>query len=54
MKNPVLDDIIEYATKQLVAAYGYCGQAAGDDMAMLNADDGKGNDIKIVITLKEG
>ena len=52
MKNLVLDDIVKYAASQLTAVYGYCGVASGDDMALLNTDDKKGNDIKIVITSK--
>jgi hypothetical protein len=53
MKNPVLDDIVRYATNKLNMAYGYCGVASGDDNAILNSDDGNGKDIKIVITLKK-
>ena len=53
MKNQVLDDIIRYAAQKLNNAYGYCGVASGDNMAMLNTDDGNGNDIKINITIKE-
>lgn len=52
MKNPVLKDIVEYASKRLMAAYGYCGVASGDDMAMLNSDDKAGNDIIININIK--
>lgn len=54
MKNPVLDDIMKYATNKLNQAYGFCGVASGDDMAMLNSDDRAGKEIKIVITAKEG
>lgn len=53
MKNPVLDDIMRYATARLTDAYGYCGCASGDDMAMLNSEDRAGHDIIINITLKE-
>ena len=49
MKNPVLEDIKNYAIKKLNEAYGYCGSAEGDDMAMLNSEDRKGMDIKINI-----
>lgn len=52
MKNPVLEDIKEYATKKLMDAYGFCGVASGDDMAMLNSSDREGNDIKINIKLE--
>lgn len=51
MENEVLKDIIDYATKKLKYAYGYCGVAEGPDMAMLNSEDRKGNDIKIKIDL---
>ena len=52
MENVVLQDIVEYATQKLNAYYGYCGVASKDDIAMLNSEDRKGNDIKIVITIK--
>lgn len=52
MENDILKDIIDYATKKLNSAYGYCGVAEGKTMAMLNSEDRKGNDIKINITLK--
>jgi len=52
MKDKVLDDIVRYATQKLNSAYGYCGLASGDNMAMLNTDDGHGNDIEIIITVK--
>lgn len=52
MENEILKDIIDYATKKLNGAYGYCGVAEGQTMAMLNSEDRKGNDIKIVIELK--
>lgn len=49
MKNPILEKIKTYAIKELNAAYGYCGSAEGEHMAMLNSDDKEGNDIKITI-----
>ena len=52
MENEILKDIVEYAKSKLMAAYGYCGVAEGKTMAMLNSEDGRGNDIKINITLK--
>jgi len=52
MENPVLKDIIDYAAKKLNSAYGYCGVAEGDKMAMLNSDDRKGNEIRINIKLE--
>ena len=51
MENEILKDIIDYATKKLNTAYGYCGVAEGPTMAMLNSEDRKGNDIKINIEL---
>ena len=53
MKDQVLTDIVRYATQKLNTAYGYCGVAEGDNVAMLNTDDGKGNEIKINITVKQ-
>ena len=53
MKNIVLNDIAKYAMTKLKEAYGYYGLATDDNMAMLNSDDRKGADIKIVITLEE-
>ena len=52
MDNKILDDIKMYAIKRLNAAYGYCGAAEGDSMAMLTTSDADGNDIKIMITSK--
>ena len=52
MKNEVLDDIKKYAISKLNQAYGYCGSAEGDEMAMLNSEDREGNDISINITTK--
>jgi hypothetical protein len=52
MENEIIKDIIDYATKKLKSAYGYCGVAEGKSMAMLNSEDREGNDIKINITLK--
>jgi len=49
MNNPVLEDIKDYAAKKLMEAYGFCGIASGDDMAMLNSSDREGMDIKINI-----
>lgn len=53
MENEVLKDIIDYATKKLNSAYGYCGVAEGPKVAMINSDDREGNDIKINIRLEE-
>lgn len=39
MNNPVLEDIVDYAKKRLVATYGYCGVASGDKTAYLNSGD---------------
>ena len=52
MKNEILDKIKTYAINELKGAYGYCGSAEGEDMAMLNSDDGQGNDIQINIKVK--
>lgn len=53
MKNEVLQDIIEYATRKLNQSYGFCGAATGDSAAMLNSNDNEGNDIIINIKLRE-
>jgi hypothetical protein len=53
MEDKILKDIIDYATRKLNSAYGYCGVAEGPAMAMLNSDDGKGNDIIIHIKLEK-
>lgn len=52
MKNEVLEEIKAFATKKLNEAYGHCGVASGDDIAMINSDDGNGNDIKITIKVE--
>lgn len=52
MNNIVLENIMNYANKQLRDAYGYCGVAESDTMVMINSDDREGNDIKITIQLK--
>jgi hypothetical protein len=49
MDNEVLKDIADYAASKLNAAYGYVGVAQGPAIAMLNSDDGKGNNITINI-----
>ena len=51
MENEILKEIIDYATRRLNHAYGYCGVVEGETMAMLNSEDRKGNDIKIKIDL---
>jgi len=53
MENEVLKDIINYAAEKLKSEYGYCGVAEGPEIAMLNSDDRKGNDIKISIKLEQ-
>lgn len=53
MDDPVLKDIMEYAVKKLKDNNGFCGLAEGPDVAHLNSDDGKGRDIKIVITIED-
>jgi hypothetical protein len=54
MQNEILKDIKEYATRRLTEAYGYCGVAEADDMALINSDDKEGNDITIKIEIKPG
>jgi len=49
MENAILEEIKDFALKKLKQEYGFVGVAEGEDMAMLNSSDGKGNDIKIVI-----
>ncbi len=51
MKNEVLNEIKEFAIKKLNQHYGYCGVAEADNIVKINADDKKGNDIKIVIEI---
>lgn len=52
MKDSVLERIKNFAIKELNNTYGYCSSAEGEEMAMLNSDDNKGNDISIVIKIK--
>ena len=52
MENEILKDIVDYATKKLNSAYGYCGVAQGPSIAMINSDDGNGSDIKITIEIE--
>ena len=49
MKNAILERIKDFAVKELETAYGYCGVAEGDHMAMINSDDKNGLDIKIIL-----
>jgi len=49
MKNEILRDIVEYATKRLTDAYGYCGVASGPELVIINSDDREGHDIRIEI-----
>lgn len=53
MKNPVLNNIVECTKNALTAAYGYCGVASADNMAMLNSSDKAGHDIIIKIEHKD-
>ena len=53
MDNAVLEDIKRYAVAKLSQAYGYCGVADGPAMAMINSDDGSGNDIIVEISLSK-
>ena len=51
MKDSVLERIKLFAIKELNNAYGYCGSAEGEEMAMLNSDDNNGNNISITIKI---
>lgn len=53
MNDAILNEIKEFAVRKLNAAYGYCGVADGDTQVMINSDDKKGNDIKIIMKLEE-
>ena len=48
LDNKVLEDIKNYAIQRLNAAYGYCGVAEGESMAMLNSGIGS-DEIRINI-----
>ena len=50
--DPVVKDIIDYASRRLMDRAGFCGVAEGPNMAMLNSDDGAGHDIKIEVTIE--
>ena len=52
MENTILKDIIRYVADRLNINYGFCGVAEGEDMAIINSSDGKGNDIIINIKIK--
>jgi len=50
MKNAVLGDIVNYTKKRLVAEYGFCGVAMGENSAFINS----GNDTaEITIKIEE-
>lgn len=49
MKNQILTGLLKDLTGKLQNAYGYVGVMEGDDIAILNTDDGQGNDIRIEI-----
>ena len=51
MGNEVMQEIVEFAANKLKTAYGYCGIASGEDMAILNSDDKNGNDISITFAV---
>lgn len=53
MEDAVLETIKNFAIQELKNNYACCGCAEGDDMAMINSDNGKGRDIKITITIKD-
>ena len=49
MKDKVLDEIKTSAINKLKDSYLYCAAVESDDFAMLNTDDGQGNNIRITI-----
>jgi len=51
MKSDLGNKVIE-AVKDVLMKRGFCGVADGDDNAMLNSDDGNGNDIIVKIEVK--
>ena len=53
MKNPILEEIRQFAITRLNSEYGFCGDASGDDICMLNSSDREGHDIKITIKLED-
>ena len=53
MENEILDNIKNYAIGLFQSKYGYCGIAESDKNAVINTDDGKGNNIIIKIEIKE-
>ena len=53
MNDKVLEEIKTFAVNKLKNHYGYCGCAEGDDMVMINSDNGKGRGIKITITIED-
>ena len=52
MDNKILQEIVDFVRKRLLAAYGVCGVASGPDMAQIDTTDNVGNDIRIIITAK--
>lgn len=53
MQNKTLIKIKDFIVQELKVTGGcYCGVMEGDDMVMINSDDGNGNDIAIKITIK--
>jgi hypothetical protein len=46
VKNKILEEIKIFAKKRLMAEYGYCRIAEGDDMAIINS--GKGSENLII------
>ena len=50
MDNIVLEKIKMFAIQELQNEYGYCGAADAPNIAILNAEDSNGEDIKITIT----
>ena len=52
MDNKSLTKIKEFIIKELKSTSGFCRVIEGDNMIMINSDDGNGNDIIINITIQ--
>lgn len=54
MANKVLEEIRVIIIGKLMQHYGYCGVTDDGNKVIINSDDNEGNDIKIIIEIKEG
>lgn len=52
MKDPILEEIKDFAIRKLKARASYVGVAESDNFVMLNSEDRNGNDITIKIESK--